>query len=645
MSAKKTAKVDKHVPQKQKRLLFYVIAITLPFILLLAVEGALRLSGFGHQYPLFIQSTYDPAYLQPNPDVVKRFFHKAEFAPPVGPDTYLFKQKKEHDTLRIVLMGGSSAAGFPYGRFGSPAGMLHQRVKSAFAHRDIEIISVAMASINSYALLDFVDEVIEIEPDAVLIYAGHNEYLGVMGVGSVYASTGGHASNLIYLKVKDLRLFQLVQRVYYAFFDSALALDHSDGSRTVMASVAKEKEIAFESELFLKGREQFTQNMNMITSAFVDAGINTYVSTIASNEKDFAPFSSSDSAQVDALLQRSAPASNRRIIQQGSQLLDAQHQSATLAYTVAQAMREEGDIRALDYFTMANDYDLLRFRAPSSFNSVINNRLVNTNLMNTKLANKPANENDNQVTGRARVIVVDSEQALRDDSEDGIIGAKHMLEHLHPTPRGYFIIADAYFRSLMANGTLLPDNKYSESFNALQTRENAWKQMPLTVVDTLVGAHKIQTLISDYPFTKTKQLVAKPASRTAIEKMAERRINGESWLTTQQALLSLLQRQQNIPEAAKAAGLLYDALPNEHSVARAASLLYLRINDLGLAEYYARKALLTSPNAPANFQLTLAEIMYKSGDTNAAVKLLDSLLQTEPDNQRARAIKQQIQQN
>ena len=46
-----------------------------------------------------------------------------------------------------------------------------------------------MAAVNSYVLLDFVDEILDVDPDAVLIYAGHNEYLGVFGVASGLTAT------------------------------------------------------------------------------------------------------------------------------------------------------------------------------------------------------------------------------------------------------------------------------------------------------------------------------------------------------------------------------------------------------------------------------------------------------------------------
>ncbi|MDC2888862.1 SGNH/GDSL hydrolase family protein [Psychrosphaera algicola] len=103
------------------------------------------------------------------------------------------------------MQGGSTAAGFPYGRFGSLQGMLEQRFKRTYPHKNIEVINTAMAAVNSYTLMDFVDEIIEIEPDLILIYAGHNEYLGVMGVGSTFAAIGGRSATLAfcYLKTCD----------------------------------------------------------------------------------------------------------------------------------------------------------------------------------------------------------------------------------------------------------------------------------------------------------------------------------------------------------------------------------------------------------------------------------------------------------
>ena len=627
MSLNKKESLRKNTSDKQKRPVFYVIAILLPLVFILILEGLLRISGFGKEYPLFVPSNYSQEYLQPNPEVIKRFFHQAKFAPPVGPDTFLFRKNKDFDSIRIVLMGGSTAAGFPYGRFGSPAGMLNQRIKAQFPDRHVEIISVAMASINSYALLDFVDEVIEIEPDAVLIYAGHNEYLGVMGVGSVYASNGSHAANLLFLKLKEWRIFQLIQSIYYALYQPSIHVDHSDGSRTVMASVAKEKAIAFDSALFAQGAEQFEQNLIAIQSALRNANIPLYLSTIASNEMDLPPFSSNSHPDAEQLIDRDKPRSNRRIIQQGVKLLEGGNTSAALAYAVAQAMLDENDERAAEFFTLAKDFDLLRFRAPSSFNRII----------------KEIAENNS--VGSASTFLVDSDATIRNDSSNKIIGAKHMLEHLHPTPRGYFLIADSFYLRLLSNNFFNKLGFASQTISDPLLTEEAWRNMPLSEVDQLVGDYKISILTSDYPFTNSKVDVADPKSDTYMQQLAKKRIKGEPWITTQQELLVLLQQQNNVSEAAKAAGLLYDALPNETEAARVASLLYLEINELSFAEFYARRALADSiknDTTNANYYLTLAEIIFKSGDISGAVSILDKLLEIEPNNARAINIKNQL---
>ena len=176
--------------------------LLLPFIILLLVEGVLVVTNFGHSYPLFIDKVSQDKsvkYLQPNPDIIHRYFSEPRFAPNVSPDTVYFSKQKVRGSFRIVIQGGSTAAGFPYGRWASLQGMLEQRFKRLYPHKNIEIINTAMAAVNSYTLLDFTDEIIAQQPDLVLIYAGHNEYLGIMGVGSAIAGKGGRLATLLHL--------------------------------------------------------------------------------------------------------------------------------------------------------------------------------------------------------------------------------------------------------------------------------------------------------------------------------------------------------------------------------------------------------------------------------------------------------------
>jgi len=615
----------------KQKFIFYIIAICIPFLSLALLEGGLRLFKYGHEYPLFIKSTAFEGYLQPNPNVIKRFFHQAELAPNVSPDTFLFQETKLATTKRIVVMGGSTAAGFPFGRFGSPTGMLHQRIKQHYPTEDIELISVAMASINSYALVDFVDEVIQIKPDAVLIYAGHNEYLGVMGVGSNYASKGGHAANLVFLSLKNLRIFQVFQDGLYALssllmLDTKDSLNHQNSSRTVMATVAKEKSIVYGSELFEAGISQFKNNLRMILTTFTANDIPVFLSSIASNEKDHIPFESTDSPQTLQLLAKIKALSAQIEVAQAQLIQSGDPLSANLAFAIATRLQAGQSQYAKNFFQDARDFDELRFRAPSEFNHVIKTLSAEF----------------------SQVVLVDAEAQIRDDSVDQLIGKKHMLEHLHPTSRGYFLIAQAFFQALQANA-------FFDTDKVIVHQQDAWKNQTNLDVDDIIAAQKVGLLTSDYPFKKDEAAVVFALNDSStdmvsalnndiqITNIAYQRLKTGNWIDTQSRLASVLQQQQKWREAAIALGSLYDAIPNNIDAARGASLLYLRINELSLAHYYALRAYRSRPE-DANFGLSLAEILFKSGNKAGAISMLDEVISKHPDMQKALSIKQMINQ-
>ncbi|WP_100657176.1 SGNH/GDSL hydrolase family protein [Alteromonas flava] len=570
--------------QRATRPVYYLIMLALPALVLLGAEGALRLFGFGQHYPLFIPTTHSPGLLQPNPAIIQRYFHHPAAAPNVAPDTFIFTAQKPKDTLRLVVMGGSTAAGFPYGRFGSPTGMLQHQLKQLYPERDIEVISVAMASINSYALRDFSAEVAALEPDAVLIYAGHNEYLGVMGVGSVYAGAGGHLSNLMLLNLKSSRLFQLLQSLLYPAPNKTAI----QTGRTVMATVAKDTHIPLNSELYNAGIAQFRNNMQAVIKTFQEHGIPVYLSNLVSNEQHQPPFESlPESAGLSA--------------------------SARLNFSVANERFNAGEVKqAHQFFQTARDLDLLRFRAPSQ--------------INTEIA---------RLTEADGVYLVNSEQIVRDDTTHGIIGKVHMLEHLHPTARGYFKLAYAFLLSLQRHELLPSVSDFSP--------ESLWQTIPLTEVDHQFAELKVQQLISDYPFQAAPVPFSLPVPDNDITRFAIARFNGQAWLEQQSALLTYYQEQQNPLRAATVASVMADALHANHQAENAASQLYRQANQLTLSQYHARRAVNLVPTSFA-YRMHYAQVLYLGNNLSAARLQLRKALEIEPVNPQAKHYLQQINQ-
>jgi len=610
---KNAAASAKH--QNKPRKVFYLILILLPFCLLALAECALRLSGYGQHYPLFIQAQGIKGYMQPNPDLIKRYFHLPKLAPNVSPDTVLFQQQKATDSFRIVIQGGSTAAGFPYGRFGSLTGMLQQRFKRLYPHRNIEIISTAMASINSYTLRDTVDEVIAIEPDLVLIYAGHNEYLGVMGVGSVYAGKGGHLSNLLFLKLKSVRLFQLIQRLYYGLFDSAseqMSQPQAGQSQTLMAKVAKEKNIPLNSDLYKSGVSQFSDNLRAILAAYQQANIPVVVSTLAANEAEQAPFESDDPGDIQTLKNLLDSGETEATLKLATTMLEKHPQSANLHYLFAKALQKQGNnSQALNHFIQASDLDLLRFRAPSEFNQIIR-----------------------QQADINQALLVDTQALLRQKSSNGLIDKHLMFEHLHPNRLGYFLLAESFTQ-------IIVQQQFIASSVPYLSEQQAWQDVPLTEVDQRYAEYKIASLTANYPFTTTPKAVPVLRDTDFVSATTLQRLKGKSWIQVQQDMLTHYQQQGNRAEAAKVAGILFDALPYKAQIADIARKLYTSVQDLSLAHYYAQKALAIEPNN-TSLKLGLAESYYRLKRPHKAIAELTEILNLQPNHTQAKFYLEQI---
>jgi len=215
----------------RRQRLFLLITLLLPVLLLAAAELALRATGIGALEPLFVPAPAAQGYLQPNPAVIQRFFPDPRRAPDVSIDTVYFPARKAPGTLRVFVQGESSAAGFPYGRWASPAAMLQQRLQRAYPDRNVEVINTAMAAVTSYVLLDFADEIIAQQPDAVVMYTGHNEYLGVGGVGSSLVSAKSPMLARAVSQLRRLHLYRALERFVSSFGPAVGSRGHADGAR------------------------------------------------------------------------------------------------------------------------------------------------------------------------------------------------------------------------------------------------------------------------------------------------------------------------------------------------------------------------------------------------------------------------------
>jgi lysophospholipase L1-like esterase len=373
------------------------ITLLLPVLLLALAEGGLRLAGYGRDLePVFIDAPGLPGWRQANPRAVERLFASPADAPSVSIETAYFRTDKPPGAFRLVVQGESTTAGFPYGLGASLAGALEQRLRRSWPEREIEVVSTAMAAVNSYALLDFAPDILAERPDAVAIYVGHNEYLGILGVGSTLRIAGSPWLTRAILAVRELRLYQALHALLRG---AAPPAPEAGAADTLMARVAGERSIPLDSLLYRRGLAQFERNLDALLATYQRAGVPVFIGTPASNERDQPPFAGREASERFAQAQR--------------------------------ALATGDATAALGLFRAARDLDELRFRAPGAFEDVIR-----------------------RVAARRGATVVETQARLAEASLDRIVGRELMLEHVHPNLDGYFLLADAFYDAILARRLL-----------------------------------------------------------------------------------------------------------------------------------------------------------------------------------------------
>jgi len=129
-------------------------------------------------------------------------------------------------------------------------------------------------------------------------------------------------------------------------------------------------------------------------------------------------------------------------------------------------------------YIKAKDLDMLRFRAPEAFNTIIH-----------------------QLGEKYKVPIVPMISYFEKKSPNSLIGDNLMLEHLHPNIEGYFIMADAFFDILKENH-FISDQWDSARIKPISAYRNNWGFTPF---DSLVGDLKIKMLKAGWPFKPENQ--------------------------------------------------------------------------------------------------------------------------------------------
>ena len=456
-SARKIAKqmgidvklVDEFIRASKKKTprWFYAVLVLIPILIILLLEITLRLFNYGRIYDQWIPMGEDKLTL--NPEIAYRYFYTTENVPSAGQN--YFDAIKKENSYRIFVMGGSSAAGFPYSPNGSFARYLKKRFEIIYPHKKVEVVNIAMSAINSYAIRDMIPGVLNQSPDLIIIYAGHNEYYGALGVGSVetLGDTRFLVNTVIWLN--RFKTFELLRAVINSITGLISGPVKIEG--TLMARMSQRQLIPYNSEKYISGINQFKDNLSDILAMTKNENVPVILGTLVSNLKDQRPFESYNSDE---------------------------YPDAKDVFNLAAIKLNQSNIVAADsLYRLAKDLDALRWRASEEINRTIE-----------KLGKK------------FEYPVVKLDSALSTYSLNGIVGDDLITDHLHPNLRGYQIMGKEIFNAGLSSKVFLLDSVKNLSFKAQDSITISRYQF--TDLDSTIARYQIIILKSNWPYTDKK---------------------------------------------------------------------------------------------------------------------------------------------
>ncbi len=305
----------------KKETSFKIIAMLLPILLVILLELILRLFNLFPQIPLFIEDKKQNL-VTVNSQIGERYFDKRKVpVPNLYPQT--FSYEKSSDTYRIFCLGGSTTAGFPYEMTVPFPQQLKFMLTEKHPEKNFEVINIGLSAINSFTVLDWLPEILEHDPDLVLIYMGHNEFYGAYGTGSNISVGNNGTFSRFMLNMQKVRIFQAVKSLVNSLTPQQPVVTDA----TLMEKITDNRNIPPDSELRQITYQNYADNLDIILKKLGKKKIPVIMSNLVSNLKDQPPLGQN-----------------------------------------SESFRKS---KTLDEFILAKDLDEIPFRAPSSINTII----------------------------------------------------------------------------------------------------------------------------------------------------------------------------------------------------------------------------------------------------------------------------------
>ncbi|MBI4179583.1 hypothetical protein HY522_09205 [bacterium] len=457
-------------------------------LILCGTEGILRLTKIGRPPAFFsVRATAEGEKLSINPDYVARYFFYQPFRDvrmkPRMPWRREFISHNTPGQRRVIILGESSTQGYPHPRRLAFPALAEQMLAIRHPHLRFEVINSAVVALNSFSVLDFGRHLIRgVEPDAVVVYAGHNEFHGVFGSA---ARTPFVKHGPVVRGIQTLwstHFYTYLERIFHGAFQMAMRPKESG---VPMEALAKNYWVRPGDVAHRAAVENFRNNLTLLMDEASKSGVPVVLMPPVSNLQDMPPLSSvtgSGRPFVETSLihewERLMAENRFDELRRGAESLVSEDSAVAIGhYYLGKAFLALGDSsRGRDELEASRELDALHFRACQD--------LIDVVLSFAHADRRPAGSN---------VHVVDPRPAFRQVSRSGIPGMDLFYEHVHPNFLGNVILAWSAvlgIEKVLGLTSEAPDFPHEIYFNRIVQMD----------IDQFISSQKILRLLEDWPY-------------------------------------------------------------------------------------------------------------------------------------------------
>ena len=422
-----------------KGLLFRLAAVALGLSPLLVGELALRglglgkptdsndpFVGFSDIHPLFVLDDPSGRYKIPS----SRQLH-------FEPES--FRAVKPAGEFRIFVLGGSTVQGRPWSIATSFTTWLELHLNAADPSRTYEVVNCGGVSYATYRLVPILQEVLKYQPDLIVFYEGHNEFLE----DRTYTALQWQPVALAWAGRQVSRL-----RTYNVVRDGVLRLStpkESTAANKPLLGPEVDARLDWKDGLAKYHRDEkwhaeviahFDDSLRRTVLLADDAGVPLILVSPVSNH-GWAPFKSehraditpAESAEFNSLLKQARDQyatdlpQALRLLERAA-AIDDQH--ALVYYEIGTCLLELGSPHeAYPALLRAKELDVCPLRMLEPMKSVIQS-----------------------VADETGTPLVDAEALITAQSRSGFPDRQWLVDHVHPTLSGHQLIADALAEKL-----------------------------------------------------------------------------------------------------------------------------------------------------------------------------------------------------